>query len=56
MKKNSIEVIDDIITYGTRYGYEALGLALADMIKNNEIHITNDNVNSLWEYGGNTNL
>ena len=51
--KNSIEVIDDVITYAQRYGFQALGYAILDMIKNDEIHLTNEQTSSLWEYGGN---
>lgn len=53
MKQNSTGVKDDIATYFTRYGYEALGYALAEMILNDEIHLTQKQTESLWEYGGN---
>lgn len=52
-RENKIEVLGDITAYGSRYGYDALGIALLDMMRNNEIHITQENACSLWEYGGN---
>lgn len=52
-RENSIEVIDDVITYASRYGFQALGYAIADMVRNNEIHLTSKQTSSLWEYGGN---
>ena len=52
-RQNSTGVKDDIATYFTRYGYEALGYALAEMILNDEIHLTQKQTESLWEYGGN---
>ena len=52
-RTNSTEVVDDIITYASRYGLEALGYAFKDMVRNNEIHLTNEQTCSLWEYGGN---
>ena len=52
-RENSVEVLDDLNTYASRYGLEALGYALRDMIRNNEIHLTNEQTCSLWEYGGN---
>lgn len=51
--RNSAEVRDDVATYFNRYGYEALGYALAEMILNNEIILTQEQTESLWEYGGN---
>ena len=52
-KSNTTEVLDDIVVYATRYGLDALGYALLDMVKNNEIHLTSTQTTSLWEYGGN---
>ena len=52
-RENSIEVIDDVVTYASRYGFQALGYAIADMVRNNEIHLTSKQTSSLWEYGGN---
>lgn len=54
-KENSIQVLADITEYATRYGYEALGYAILDMAKNNELHITQGQACGIWEYGGNTN-
>ena len=55
-RQNTVEVLDDMTEYATRYGYEALGMAILDMARNNEIQITQEQTCSLWEYGGNTNL
>lgn len=55
-KENTTEVLDDVVSYASRYGYEALGCALADMIKKGEIKLTSVQTTSLWEYGGNTNI
>jgi len=55
-RQNTVSVLSDMTEYATRYGYEALGMALLDMARNNEIHITQEQTESLWEYGGNTNL
>lgn len=52
-RKNSTEVLDDVVSYASRYGLSALGYALRDMIQNNEIHLTQAQTQSLWEYGGN---
>ena len=52
-RKNTTEVLDDITTYASRYGLEALGYALLDMVKNNELHLTSTDTTNLWEYGGN---
>lgn len=50
---NHTEVLDNVITYANRYGLEALGYAIRDMVKNNEIHLTIRQTSLLWEYGGN---
>ena len=55
-RQNTVEVLSDMTDYATRYGYDALGMAILDMARNNEIHITQEQMCSLWEYGGNTNL
>ena len=55
-RQNTVSVLSDMTDYATRYGYDALGMALLDMARNNEIHITQEQMCSLWEYGGNTNL
>ena len=52
-KKNSSNILDDITTYAERFGLDALGYALKDMIEKNEIILTDANTESLWEYGGN---
>lgn len=49
---NKTEIINDFVEYASRYGYSAFGFAIMDMIKNNEIHITQEMACSLWEYGG----
>lgn len=56
LKENTTEVLDDITTYANRYGDNALGCALLDMIKKGEIRLTSAQTTSLWEYGGNTNI
>lgn len=56
LKENTTEVLDDVVSYASRYGNEALGCALADMIKKGEIKLTSVQTTSLWEYGGNTNI
>lgn len=55
-KTNTTEVLDDVITYASRYGNNALGCALLDMIRKGEIRLTSAQTTSLWEYGGNTNI
>lgn len=52
-RKNTTAVLDDVVSYASRYGLAALGYALRDMIQNDEIHLTQENTVSLWEYGGN---
>lgn len=52
-RENKINVIDDVVCYNNRYGSEALAYALIDMLRNNEIHLTEKQTESLWEYGGN---
>ena len=39
--------------YATRYGLDALGYAIREMARNNEIHFTQKQMCDLWEYGGN---
>ncbi len=56
LKENTPEVLDDITTYASRYGDNALGCALLDMIRKGEIRLTSAQTTSLWEYGGNTNI
>lgn len=53
-KNNTIEVLNDLTEYATRYGYDALGYAIAEMAKNNTIHLTQSQMCELWEFGGNT--
>lgn len=53
-RENTIEVLDDLNEYASRYGLDALGYAIREMARANEIHITQKQMCSLWEYGGNT--
>lgn len=50
--ENKPNVIDDILAYASRYGYAALGYAIEDMIRNNELIITEEECEGVWEYGG----
>ncbi len=52
-RQNSINVLDDLNEYATRYGLDALGYAIREMARNNEIHFTQKQMCDLWEYGGN---
>ncbi len=52
-RKNTTQVLDDLNEYASRYGLDALGYAILDMAKNDEIHLTQEQMRSLWEYGGN---
>lgn len=44
----------DIVDYAEKYGNEALGYAIADMIKNGELELDSSVAGTVWEYGGNT--
>lgn len=52
-RQNSINVLDGLNEYATRYGLDALGYAIREMARNNEIHFTQKQMCDLWEYGGN---
>ncbi len=52
-RNNTTQVLDDLNEYASRYGFDALGYAILDMAKNDEIHLTQEQMRSLWEYGGN---
>ena len=52
-RKNTTQVLDDLVEYATRYGYDALGYAFLEMAKDNTIHITQEQSCELWSYGGN---
>ena len=52
-RENTIQVLDDLNEYASRYGLDALGYAIREMARANEIHITQKQMCSLWEYGGN---
>lgn len=52
-RQNSIEVKDDVVVYATRYGLEALGYAILDLVKRDELHLTSKDTTNIWEYGGN---
>ena len=52
-RKNSTKVLDDLNEYASRYGLDALGYAIREMAKSNTIHFTQEQMNELWEYGGN---
>ena len=52
-RKNTTQVLADLTEYATRYGYDALGYALLDMAKNDELHLTQEQATGVWEYGGN---
>ena len=52
-RSNSTEVLANLVEYATRYGYDALGYALLNMAKEDVLHITDEQVNEMWEYGGN---
>ena len=45
----------DIMDYAMCYGFDALGYAIYDLIKNFELgaNITQEMANNVWEYGGN---
>ena len=51
-RNNTTQVLDDLNEYASRYGLDALGHAILDMAKNDEIHLTQEQMRSLWEYGG----
>lgn len=51
-KKNSTAVLDDVTTYASRYGYDALGYALLEMMRSDSVKITQEQAAELWEYGG----
>lgn len=51
-QKNSTAVLDDVNTYASRYGYEALGHAILEMVRSDTIHLTQAQTAELWEYGG----
>ena len=50
---NTTDVLDDLITYANRYGLDALGYAVLEMAKNDEIHFTSKDTENIWEFGGN---
>ena len=52
-RENSTTFLGDINEYATRYGLDALGYAVLEMVKNNEINFTQAQTEALWEYGGN---
>lgn len=53
MAKNTTEVLDGLTTYATRYGYDALGYALLDMMRWDKIHITRAQMHEIiFEYNG----
>lgn len=52
--ENNIQVLADITEYATRYGYDALGHAILNMARNNELHITQEQACGIWEFGGST--
>jgi len=52
---NTIQVLDDLTEYATRYGYDALGYAILDMARDNALHFSPAQAERLWEYGGNIN-
>jgi hypothetical protein len=52
-RQNSIEVLDDLTTYASRYGLEALGYAILEMAKSGEKHFTSKDTEAIWEFGGN---
>lgn len=52
-RQNTTEVLNDLTEYASRYGLDALGYAIREMARNNEIHFTQEQMCGLWEYGGN---
>lgn len=53
-RENTTQVLNDLNEYASRYGLDALGYAIREMARNNEIHFTQEQMCGLWEYGGNT--
>ena len=43
----------DIVDYASKYGNEALGYAIADLVRRGELTLSNEVANLVWEYGGN---
>lgn len=44
----------EILDYAERYGNEALGYAICDLLKNGEYTFPEDLYKLIWEYDGNT--
>lgn len=44
----------DILDYADKYGNEALGYAICDLIENSAYMFPEDLAELIWEYGGNT--
>ena len=44
---------DNFCEYAERYGLDAFGYAIYNMIKDGDMEVNFDMANDLWEYGGN---